>query len=159
MTSLQITWSQVLQKDEESRLFEIDLGGKTISDFGKPQQTMHVVSLWSPKPCLCCNNTWTLKITLEDKTNEIAEIASMLLKPLQSSFHASKSARFESRLQQNGELTCEANQLSMHFPSRENINCWSLFTRVITDCPRNWEETDAGKGQTAAGDPDARAWC
>jgi hypothetical protein len=128
MTSPQITWSQVLQKDEESRLFEIDLGGKTISDFHKPQQTMHVVSLWSPKPWLCCKNIRTLKITLEDKTNEIAEIASMLLKLLQSSFHASKSARFESKLQQNGELTCEANQSLMHFPSHENIMCWSLFT-------------------------------
>jgi hypothetical protein len=159
MTSPQITWSQVLQKDEESRLFEIDLGGKTISDFDKPQQTMHVVSLWSPKPWLCCKNTRTLKITLEYKSNEVAEIASMLLKPLQSTFHASKSARFESRLQQSGELTFEANQSSMHVPSRENIMCWSLLTRGITDCPRNWEESDAGKGRTAAGDPDARAWC
>lgn len=53
--------------------------------------------------------------------NEIAEIASMLLKPLQSSFHASKSARFESSLQQNGELTCETNQSSMHIPSCENL--------------------------------------
>ncbi len=41
-------------------------------------------------------------------------------------------------------------------PSCENMSC-SLFTRGITDCPRNGEETEAGKGgaAAAAGDPDA----
>jgi hypothetical protein len=49
---------------------EIDLVGKTISSFNKAQQNMHNVAVCSPKPCMCCKNTRTFKITLEDKTKQ-----------------------------------------------------------------------------------------
>jgi hypothetical protein len=125
---------------------EIDLVGKTISSFNKAQQNMHNVAVCSPKPCMCCKNRRTFKITLDHKTNEMTETSTL---PKLQSFLTSISGWFE-YIATRWRAYLEANQLWTCFPSCENMS-WKLFTRGITDCPRNGEETDAGNAGTAAG--------